>query len=84
MAASYQNDEIDLLELFAKFILIIRRNTVIIIIAFILGTLLGLAYYQFVPKSYESRMILTSDILTESYSKTLFETINQLVKERNT
>jgi len=83
MATPYQDNEIDLLELLAKFIFIIRRNTKMILLAFIVGTLLGLAYYQFVPKTYESQMVVTSDILTASYSKTLFENIDQLVKERN-
>jgi hypothetical protein len=83
MATSNRSDEIDLLELFAKSILIVRRNTKIIIIAFILGTLLGLAYYQLIPKSYSSRMIVVSDILTESYSKTVFDNLGQLISERN-
>jgi len=83
MATPYQDNEIDLLELLAKFIFIIRRNTKMILLAFTVGTLLGLAYYQFVPKTYESRMVVTSEILTESYSKTLFDNVNQLIRERN-
>ena len=55
-----------------------------LVVTFILGTLLGLAYYQFVPKSYESKMLISSDILTESYSKALVDNLNKLIKEANT
>jgi Chain length determinant protein len=80
-SSSYQNDEIDLLELFAKFILILKRNSLIIGLAFIIGTLLGLAYYQFVPKTFSSKIIITSDILTESHSKNLFKNLMRSLSE---
>ncbi len=79
-----RNDEIDLLELLARTVLIVRNNFKIILVAFISGTLLGLSYYQFVPRVYESKMILTSDILLSSYSERITESINRLIREHNT
>jgi hypothetical protein len=76
-------DEIDLLTLLAKIILAIKNNLIALIIAFIIGSGLGLAYYQFNPNVYESEVIITSDILTESYSKSVFTTIQKLIKENN-
>lgn len=78
------SDEIDLIELLAKIVLGIKANLKFFIGAFIVGTLIGLAYYQFVPKTYESRMLISSDILTESYSKTLVSDLVKLIKEDNT
>lgn len=77
------SDEIDLLELLAKIVITIKSNILSIIIAFVVGSILGLGYYQFVPKTYESSMLISSGILTESYSKTLVMDINKLIKEKN-
>lgn len=77
------SDEIDLLELLAKFVITIKSNLKLIVGAFVVGSLLGLAYNQFVPKTYESRMLVSSTILTESLSKTLAEDLFKLVKEKN-
>jgi len=79
-----RNDEIDLLEILAKIIFLVKKNTKIIVSAFVIGTLLGLGYYQFVPKVYESKMILLSDILTSSYGERITESLNRLISENNT
>jgi hypothetical protein len=84
IAMAKTDDEIDLLELFAKVIFLVRSNIKIIVVAFIVGTLLGLGYYQWVPKVYESKMILLSDILTSSYSERITESLNRLITEQNT
>jgi uncharacterized protein involved in exopolysaccharide biosynthesis len=76
-------DEVDLLQLFAKAVLAVRANIILFVVTFILGTLIGLAYYQFVPKVYQSKMLISSDILTESYSKALVDNLNKLIKEEN-
>ena len=78
-----RNDETDLLELFAKIVLLVKRNAIIIIFAFVTGTILGLCYYQYVSKVYESKMILLSDILTSSYSERITESLNRLISEGN-
>ncbi len=78
------NDEIDLLEVLARIILLIKRNAKIIALAFVTGTVLGFFYYEFVPKVYESKMILLSDILTSSYSERITESLDRLISENNT
>jgi hypothetical protein len=77
------SDEIDLLELLAKFVITIKSNFKLIVGAFVVGSLLGLAYNQLVPKTFESRMLVSSEILTESLSKTLAEDLFKLIKEKN-
>ncbi len=77
------SDEIDLAELLAKIVIGVKNNIKIILGAFILGTIIGLAYYQLVPKIYESRMLISSEILTESYSKNMVSDLNKLIDEKN-
>jgi len=77
------SDEIDLAELLAKIVIGVKNNIKLILGAFILGTIIGLAYYQLVPKIYESRMLISSDILTESYSKNMVSDLNKLIDEKN-
>jgi hypothetical protein len=78
-----QSDEIDLLDLAFKLNRIFIANLKSLIIAFVIGTTAGLAFYQFVPKVYESKMILLSDILTSSYSERITESLVNLIKEQN-
>ena len=77
------SDEIDLLELLAKITLAIKNNLKPLVIAFIIGSCLGLAYYQFVPKIFEGKMILQSDLLRESYIGRITESLDNLIKENN-
>ncbi|MEQ8423616.1 MAG: Wzz/FepE/Etk N-terminal domain-containing protein [Cyclobacteriaceae bacterium] len=77
------NDEIDLVELLVKIVLLIKRNLVQIIVFFVVGTGLGYGYASLAPKVYESKMMLSSDILTESYSEKIFESLQNLIKEKN-
>jgi len=77
-------DEIDLLELLAKAVWTIRNNLVIITIAFLLGSLLGLTYFQISPNVYQSKMFISSDILTESYAKSIIDNLVKLIREENT
>jgi hypothetical protein len=78
-----ESGEIDLIELLAKFIKAVTNNVRLLFIAFIMGTILGGAYSQFAPKVYEGKMILLSDILTESYSERITESLDNLIKEDN-
>ncbi len=78
------SDEIDLVELLAKIVVVIKNNTRSLVIGFIVGCVLGLAYFQLAPATYESKMILLSDILTESYSERITESLDNLIKENNT
>ncbi len=82
-ANASSSDEIDLLELLAKVTLGIKNNFRSLVLAFVIGSLLGLAFHQLVPKVYESNMIIQSDILTESYGERIAESMDLLIKERN-
>ena len=82
-ANASSSDEIDLFELLAKVTLGIKNNFRSLVLAFVIGSLLGLAFYQFVPKVYESNMIIQSDILTESYGERIAESMDLLIREQN-
>ncbi len=82
-ANASSSDEIDLIELLAKVTLGIKNNFRSLVLAFVIGSLLGLAFYQFVPKVYESNMIIQSDILTESYGERIAESMDLLIREQN-
>lgn len=83
MEKRVNSDEIDLVELLVKGVLLIKRNLFQIVIFFAIGSGLGFAYASLAPKVYESNMILSSGILTESYSKRLIENLNALIQEKN-
>ena len=76
-------DEVDLLELFLKGINIIRANFWLIVLFFCLGTALGVGYYYSSKKLYESTMVISSGILTRSYSENLFDRLNRHRREMN-
>jgi hypothetical protein len=78
-----KNDEIDLVELLLKGIGIIRANLVLIVSFFVLGSLLGFGYYYSSKKIFENKMLISSEILTESYCKSLIADANRLIREGN-
>ena len=73
MPQEKQRDEIDLVDVFFKAVILLQRNFWLILIFFVIGTLLGLAYYYSSTKVYESQMIISSDILTESDAEIFFD-----------
>ncbi len=77
------SDEIDLMELFLKLVRVAKKNFTLILSFFIAGTLLGSVYGMFGTKVYESKMMVTSDILTDAYNDKLGENLNDLLKENN-
>lgn len=83
MEKKANKDEIDLVELLVKGVLLVKRNLLSIIIFFIIGSGLGFMYAYITPKVYESNMMLSSGILTESYTKRLVENLNKLISEKN-
>lgn len=83
MEKQASNDEIDLVELLVKVVLLIKRNLIQIIVFFVIGSGLGYAYASLAPKVYESKMLISSDILTESYSEKIFQTLEKLINEKN-
>lgn len=76
-------DEIDLIELLARFIRMLRRNIVLISISVAVCLAISIWALVTLPKVYESRMIIYSDILTESYCDQLAMNLNALVQDRN-
>jgi hypothetical protein len=77
------SDEIDVLEIFLKGVNIFRANFWMIISCFVVGSLLGFAYYFYSPKVYENKLIISSSILTESYGKKLIENTRAFIAESN-
>lgn len=71
------NNEIDLLELFLNAVNTIRHNFWLITSFFLVGLALGVVYFMAATKEYESRMIISSGILTAPYANILFENVNK-------
>lgn len=78
-----KKDEFDLYELFFKGVEIIRGNFWLIVTFFVAGTLLGLSYYYSSTKVYETRMVVSSSILTRSYAEALIDKLNRHRRELN-
>jgi hypothetical protein len=76
-----RNNEIDLVDLLLKTVITIRSNFWLIILFFVLGCGLGAAYFMTARKQYQSKMIISSNILTTSYAKVLFDNINDHLLE---
>lgn len=74
-------NEIDLVELFLKAVIAVRDNFWLIVLFFALGCGLGAAYFMTARKQYESKMIISSNILTTSYTRILFDNINNHLLE---
>jgi len=83
MPQQERNEEIDLIDLFIRFINAVRANIWLIVSFSALGLVLGLVYFFFSKKVYESKMIISSSILTESYSKSLLNNTNRHILERD-
>jgi len=75
------NEEIDVLSLFLKVVLILKANFWLIIAFLIGGSVLGASYFFASKRVYENRMIISSDILTTSFSEVLFENANRHLRE---
>jgi hypothetical protein len=78
-----KNDEIDLLQIFLHLVNILRANFWLIISFFLLGTALGLTRYVTARKIFENRMIISSGILTKTYSNILINNVNRHLAEGN-
>lgn len=78
-----KQEEIDLLELFLKGINVIRANFWTIGLFFLIGIALGLSTYYTSRKIYENKMVISSGILTKSYTKNLIDRLNRHRRESN-
>jgi hypothetical protein len=79
--SNHGKDDIDLLQLLLKVISTIRNNFLLILIFFVVGTILGVAYFMASRKQFENRMIISSNILTISYGKILFDNATTHIQE---
>ena len=84
MENPHSSGTIDLSKAFADFIRLAIQYPLTIILTFFLCVGGGLVYYWMSPKTYESKMILQSDILSESYALKLAENINAHIKDGDT
>lgn len=77
------NDEIDLLELAVKVIRFLKKHVTVLLSSALLGLVISLVLYFTLPKIFVSKLILMSDILTESHTKEITESLDVLIKEKN-
>lgn len=77
------NDEIDLIELLAKIVRAFKRNLGLILLLLVLGLIVGYSSTLVAKNRYESKMLVSSDILTLPLTENLLATINGLIKEGN-
>ncbi|MCU0420035.1 MAG: hypothetical protein MUC38_10330 [Cyclobacteriaceae bacterium] len=77
------NDEIDLVELTVRVFRFFQRYFWLFVICTVGGVGAGAALYSVVPDIYVSKMVIQSDILTESYSDRITESIDNLIDEGN-
>lgn len=84
METSRSSDTIDLSKTFTYLIQLVTENLYTILVVGFLCTGSGLVYYWLAPKIFESKMILHSDILSESYALKLAENINTHVMDGDT
>lgn len=76
-------EEIDLVELLAKSIRALKRHALLITICLALSIGFAVWLWFTSPRVYESRMMIYSSILTESYCQELAENLNALVRDGN-
>ena len=76
-------DEIDLVDLLKKTVKTVTSNILALVITLVISV--GTAYVvYFNSKSvYESKMIVRSDILTEPFTNSMAESVNDLIKTKN-
>jgi len=76
-------DEIDLLAILLKIVNVVRANFWLIVLFFFLGIGLGISYFLTARKVYATKMMVSSVILTDAYSKVLFENITKHIRDGN-
>lgn len=77
------SDTIDLPRAFAQLIQLLTENfyTMLIVVLLCLGG--GSLYYWLTPRTFESKMIIQSDILSESYALKMAENLNTHIRDRD-
>jgi uncharacterized protein involved in exopolysaccharide biosynthesis len=75
--------ELDLEKLFYRLILTVKRFLYLILGLVILGGLAGYFYSTLTKKVYGAKMLVSSYILTQSYTKEMADKLNLFIKEGN-
>ncbi|HEX6890002.1 MAG TPA: hypothetical protein VF141_04900 [Chryseolinea sp.] len=83
MAELKAKEDLDLFEVFLKAVRMILVHFWLIVFCFLGGTALGVIYFYTSAKVYESRMIVSSSILTDSYVKVMFENASKYLLQGN-
>lgn len=76
-------DDIDLQELAVRVIRYFQHHLLFILIACAIGIGAGVAAYNALPNTYESQMVVLSDLLTKTYGDRIDESLNNLIAEGN-
>ncbi|MBS1574503.1 MAG: hypothetical protein JST09_04295 [Bacteroidetes bacterium] len=76
-------DDIDLLQLIERIIIFFKKYGWTFFVACILGILSGFYVYRSLPKTYSSRLIVHSSLLTNQEEIQIIEAWNQLLKKKD-
>ncbi|MBS1558140.1 MAG: hypothetical protein JST69_05375 [Bacteroidetes bacterium] len=76
-------DIIDLKEVVANGVRFVQNHYRIFLVWILIGLTLGTTVFILLPKVYESKMVITSDLLTEAYVKEMNGTLTNLINEGN-
>jgi hypothetical protein len=76
-------DEVDLVELTLRGVNIVRRNFLLLTTLLLIGIVLGVVHYFTSKKVFTSKMVISSGILTKSFSEKLFDNTRSYLRENN-
>lgn len=82
--ADKQIDELDLQKLFYDIVITIKNYNKLILACCIIGILAGVAYSLLSKKVYESKMLVSSSLLSLTYADEVLGNINLIIAEKNT
>ena len=82
-APHYNDDEIDLKDLLKRTINVLERGVKIIFLSILLGAILGVGYFLNSKETFQSSLVLRSNILVLANIKSLLNPIEQLLDEGN-
>jgi len=77
-----QQEDIDLLLLVERFLLFLKRFAWLFLVAVILGLTAGYLFYRSIPKTYQSRLVVHSYILTNPEQLQIVSNWNRLLNQK--
>lgn len=83
METPRSSDTIDLSKAFIHLVRLLTQNILTVIITLLVSLGAGLFYYWISKKTFESKMIIQSDILSESYSLKLAENLDKHIRDHD-